>query len=159
MADSLSHLDDRGRARMVDIGNKDSTRRTARACCDVRMSAGTLDLIMENKLPKGDVLAAARLAGIHAAKKTPDLIPLCHVLTLDSVSIDIEADRETSLLRLESTVTCTGKTGVEMEALTAVAVAALTIYDMCKSADRSMEITALSLVYKSGGKSGVYEKK
>jgi len=161
MPGTFSHIDKRGQARMVDIGSKDTTERTARACGIITMKKETLQRIVDKNIPKGDVFAAARIAGIQAAKRTPNLIPLCHPLPIDSVNLDIKAaegDSPTALI-LESTVTGTAKTGFEMEALTAVSIAALTIYDMCKSIDRGMEITGIYLAYKSGGKSGVYKKR
>ncbi len=155
----LTHLDDAGRARMVDVGGKDETERVAVASGVVRMDKKTLDLILSGTAPKGDVLAAARIAGIMAAKRTPDLIPLCHPLALSSVEVALSCDREHSAIEITATCRITGRTGVEMEALTAVSVAALTIYDMCKSADRGMTIGEIKLIHKSGGKSGIYEAK
>jgi cyclic pyranopterin phosphate synthase len=137
----------------VDVGDKPVTRRTARASGIVRMLPATRTLIMDRRMAKGDVLEVARLAGIMAAKKTDELIPLCHSLPLDAVRIDF-AEVDSDGLRLEATVEVTGKTGVEMEALTAVSVAALTIYDMCKSVDRAMRIEQIQLEEKSGGRSG-----
>jgi len=157
MTGSLTHIDGAGEARMVDVGAKKSTRRIARARGSLRMKPATLDRILDNRIPKGDVFAAARIAGIQAAKKTAGLIPLCHTLAVDSVALDIAADRETSSLVLTAEVRCTGKTGVEMEALTAVSVAALAVYDMCKSIDRGMEIAGIRLIHKSGGKSGTFD--
>ncbi len=155
----LTHLDEAGRARMVDVGAKDETVRVAVAAGTVKMAAKTLDLIISGTAPKGDVLAAARIAGIMAAKRTPDLIPLCHPLALSSVEVELSCDRAQSAVEIRATCRITGRTGVEMEALTAVSVAALTIYDMCKSADRGMTIGGIHLVHKSGGKSGTYEAK
>ncbi len=155
----LTHLDEAGRARMVDVGGKDETERVAVASGTVRMTAKTLDLIIAGTAPKGDVLAAARIAGIMAAKRTPDLIPLCHPLALNSVEVELSCDRAQSAVAITATCRITGRTGVEMEALTAVSVAALTIYDMCKSVDRGMTIGEIHLVHKSGGKSGTYEAK
>jgi len=157
MTGSLTHIDGAGEARMVDVGAKKSTRRIARARGSLRMKPATLERILDNRIPKGDVFAAARIAGIQAAKKTAGLIPLCHTLAVDSVALDIAADRETSSLVLTAEVRCTGKTGVEMEALTAVSVAALAVYDMCKSIDRGMEIAGIRLIHKSGGKSGTFD--
>jgi cyclic pyranopterin monophosphate synthase len=155
----LSHLDEAGRARMVDVGAKDETERVAVASGVVHMKAATLDLILSGTAPKGDVLAAARIAGIMAAKRTPDLIPLCHPLTLSAVEVDLTCDRAQSAVVITATCRITGRTGVEMEALTAVSVAALTIYDMLKSADRGMLIGEIHLIHKSGGKWGTYEAK
>nr|WP_269142517.1 cyclic pyranopterin monophosphate synthase MoaC [Acetobacter garciniae] len=150
----MSHLDAAGHARMVDISAKTLTRRKAVATCDVAMSAQTLGLILSGSLPKGDVIATARIAGIMAAKKTADLIPLCHPLSLSSVSVDLApADDKIAITAI---VTTTGATGVEMEALTAVSVAALTLYDMCKAVDRGMHIDNIRLLHKSGGQSGEY---
>ncbi len=153
----LTHLDEDGRARMVDVGAKDETERVAIAGGTVLMEAATLDLILSGKAPKGDVLAAARIAGIMAAKRTPDLIPLCHPLALTSVAIELTCDRQRSAVEITATCRLKGRTGVEMEALTAASVAALTIYDMCKAVDRGMRITDIRLLHKSGGKSGTYE--
>jgi len=153
MTAEFTHFDEGGAARMVDVGAKDVTRRTARAFGRVVMAASTLSLIRGGGHKKGDVLAVARLAGIMAAKRTADLIPLCHSLPLDSTSVEFEFDDERTL-RIEATAACTGRTGVEMEALTAVSVAALTVYDMCKSVDRNMTIDAIQLVEKTGGRSG-----
>jgi cyclic pyranopterin phosphate synthase len=153
----LTHLDAEGRAQMVDVGAKDETERVAVAAGTVLMEAATLDLIMSGGVPKGDVLAAARIAGIMAAKRTPDLIPLCHPLALSSVTVDLACDQQRAAVEITATCRLKGRTGVEMEALTAVSIAALTIYDMCKAVDRGMRITDLRLVHKSGGKSGTYE--
>jgi cyclic pyranopterin phosphate synthase len=150
----LTHLDESGRARMVDVGAKDDTLREAVARGEVRMRPETLQRLATGDTPKGDVLAAARIAGIMAAKRAPDLIPLCHPLLLTHVAVDARLDVATSTVQIEATVRTVGKTGVEMEALTAVSVAALTIYDMCKAIDREMQIGAIRLVRKSGGRSG-----
>ncbi len=150
----LTHLDERGRARMVDIGGKPDTNRVAVARGEVRMKPETLALIQEGGVPKGDVLAVAQVAGIMAAKRTSELIPMCHPLLLTNVKVDLTPNEEESLIEIEATVKTTGKTGVEMEALTAVTVAGLTIYDMCKAVERTMRITNIRLVRKSGGKSG-----
>jgi cyclic pyranopterin monophosphate synthase len=155
----LTHLDEAGRARMVDVSGKDETERVAVAGGTVRMKATTLDLIVAGGIAKGDVLAAARIAGIMAAKRTPDLIPLCHPLALSSVEVELSCDRDRSLVEITATCRITGRTGVEMEALTAVSVAALTIYDMCKAVDRGMLVGDIKLLRKSGGKSGTYEAK
>ena len=151
----LTHFDDRGRSRMVDTSDKPETHRLARASALVRMAPATLALIRDRALAKGDVLEVARLAGIMAAKRTGDLIPLCHPLPITSATVDFTFAAD--LLRIEATVRVFGRTGVEMEALTAVSVAALTVYDMCKAVDRGMTITDLRLLQKSGGKSGTYE--
>lgn len=150
---SLTHFDDSGASRMVDVGGKPVTRRLAKAEGIVSMRPETLALIRDRKLSKGDVLEVARLAGIMATKRTAELIPLCHSLGLDSATVDFEMldDRR---IRIEAVVQVQGRTGVEMEALTAVSLAALTIYDMCKSVDRAMQIDGIRLLEKSGGKSG-----
>jgi cyclic pyranopterin monophosphate synthase len=152
----LTHLDDNGQARMVDVSAKDVTTRQATARGRIVMTAETLAMITEGRAKKGDVLAAARIAGIMAAKKTHELIPLCHPLLISGVSVDFMPDAKAGSIEVEATVKVEGKTGVEMEALTAVSVACLTIYDMCKSADRAMRIGDIRLVEKSGGKSGHY---
>jgi cyclic pyranopterin phosphate synthase len=153
----LSHFDEAGRAHMVDVSAKPATDRVAVARGHVRMSPDTLALITSNRTGKGDVIGVARLAGIMAAKRTADLIPLCHPLALSKVSVDLTPDPALPGLAIEATVRTTGPTGVEMEALTAVSVAALTVYDMAKAVDRGMEIGAIRLVLKDGGKSGRYE--
>lgn len=160
MFDSMnefSHLDDAGQARMVDVGQKDSTRRFARASSRIEMKAATLQAIRQDALAKGDVLQVARLAGIMGAKQTPNLIPLCHPVGLDSVEIEFEIQEDA--IRVVATAAVHGKTGVEMETLTAVSIAALTVYDMCKSIDREMRITNIQLEEKSGGKSGNFVRK
>jgi cyclic pyranopterin phosphate synthase len=155
MTDRLSHLDEQGRARMVDVSAKDATRREATARGEVHMRPATLALIAEGDLPKGDVLAVARIAGIMAAKQTSSLIPLCHPLPITSVNVDFELD-PAGVVGIEATARVTGKTGVEMEALTAVSVAALTVYDMCKAVDKAMTIEHVRLMHKIGGKSGEF---
>ena len=150
----LTHLDEQGRARMVDVGWKPDTEREAVARGAVSMQEETLALIKSGGVEKGDVLAVARLAGIMAAKRTAELIPLCHPLPLDQVDVELELSEPTSQVQITATARTTAKTGVEMEALTAVSVAALTIYDMCKAVDRGMRIEAVRLVRKTGGKSG-----
>lgn len=150
----LTHLDEQGQARMVDVGAKAETQREAVARGMIRMQPSTLRLILSGESPKGDVLAAARIAGIMAAKRTAELIPLCHPLLLTHVSVLIEPDEANAALQIEATVRTRGPTGVEMEALTAVSVAALTIYDMCKAVDRGMRIGDIRLVAKRGGRSG-----
>ena len=158
MADDFTHLDAKGKARMVDVSAKDETERSATAKGRVIMAPETLARIMEGGVRKGDVLSVARLAGIMGAKRTPDLIPLCHPLNLSAVHVELACDAETDAVEITATCKLTGKTGVEMEALTAVAVAALTVYDMCKAVDRAMRITEIRLVRKSGGKSGDFEQ-
>jgi len=151
----LTHFDEEGASRMVDVGGKAVTARTAIAESFVTMLPATQRLILDRQISKGDVLEIARISGIMATKKTADLIPLCHPLSINSVRLDFEPQDETRI-RIESTVKVDGKTGVEMEALTAVSVAALTIYDMCKAVDRGMSLGPTRLVEKSGGKSGHY---
>jgi cyclic pyranopterin monophosphate synthase len=150
----LTHLSETGAADMVDVGAKDETARTAIAEGSVRMKAETLELILSGNAKKGDVVGIARIAGIMAAKRTHELIPLCHPLLLNKVSVDIEPDRDLPGLRVTGLARVTGKTGVEMEALTAVSVACLTIYDMAKAVDREMVVGDIRLVEKTGGKSG-----
>jgi cyclic pyranopterin phosphate synthase len=154
----LTHLDEQGQARMVEVGGKEATRRVAVARGEVSMRPETLELILGGKVSKGEVFGTARIAGIMAAKKTSDLIPLCHPLMLTGVDVIFRPDREQSKVEIEARVRLTGQTGVEMEALTAVSVAGLTIYDMCKAVDREMVIGAVRLVHKSGGKSGTFER-
>ncbi|TCT39272.1 cyclic pyranopterin monophosphate synthase MoaC [Martelella mediterranea] len=158
-SDGLTHISSSGEARMVDVGAKDETQRSATAEGCVVMKKETLDLIQAGNAKKGDVIATARLAGIMGAKQTANLIPLCHPLMLTKISVDISADDELPGLRVIATASLSGRTGVEMEALTAVSVACLTIYDMAKAADREMEIGAIHLVKKSGGVSGDYVRK
>jgi len=155
----LTHFDETGAARMVDVSAKNETAREAVAEGRVSMLPETLSLILDRKVSKGDVFGVARIAGIMAAKKTAELIPLCHPLALSSVELEFEPDRADSSVLIRSIVRTTGKTGVEMEALTAVSVAALTVYDMCKSVDRAMTISDIRLMKKSGGKSGTFERK
>jgi cyclic pyranopterin phosphate synthase len=152
----LTHLDERGSARMVDIGEKAATARVAMAAAEVSMLPETFTLITDGAHKKGDVLAVARIAGIQAAKKCSDLIPLCHPLMLTRVSVDFEMDVARHRVLISATCAVNGKTGVEMEALTAASVAALTIYDMCKAVDRAMVISNIRVLEKSGGKSGHY---
>lgn len=153
----LTHFDAEGRARMVDISDKPETARVARAEGWVRMAPETFEILREGRAKKGDVPGVARLAGIMGAKKTADLIPLCHPLSLSKVTVDLEPDAELPGLRILAEVRTTGPTGVEMEALTAVSTAALTVYDMLKAADRAMEIGGIRVLLKDGGKSGRYE--
>ncbi len=157
MAKKLTHLDDEGNAVMVDVSDKEITERTATAKGLVTMQPETMALIQEGGVKKGDVLSVAQLAGIMGAKRTPDLIPLCHPLDLTSVKVDLTCDTERNAVEISATCKLKGKTGVEMEALTAVAVAALTVYDMCKAVDRGMRISDIRLVHKAGGKSGTFE--
>ncbi len=152
--DELTHLDDSGRPRMVDVTAKPDTSREAVARCLVRMQPSTFTMIKGGEVPKGDVLKVAQLAGIMAAKQTPQLIPLCHPLLIGEVKVEFSLNEPESTIEIEATVKSTGKTGVEMEALTAATIAALTIYDMCKAVDRGMQIDRMRLVKKSGGKSG-----
>lgn len=149
----LTHIDDNGAARMVDVGEKEVTRRTATAQAVVAMQPQTLSLILSGGMPKGDVFACARIAGIMAAKRTWELIPMCHPLPIEGIEIDLTPISDTEV-RIVGTLRCTHKTGIEMEALTAVSVAALTLYDMCKAVDRGMVIRDVMLLRKSGGKSG-----
>jgi cyclic pyranopterin monophosphate synthase len=155
----LSHLDAEGRARMVDVTEKDVTERIAAARGTIFMRAETLALIMEKKIEKGDVFSVARVAGIMAAKKTSELIPMCHPLNITSVKIDLNPENNPPRVEIEAVVRVTGKTGVEMEAMTAAAVSGLTIYDMCKAVDREMTLGEIRLVKKSGGKSGTFIRK
>lgn len=155
----LTHLDEEGNVRMVDISGKEITVREASARGYVAMSPETLNLIVQGKMPKGNVFAAARIAGIMAAKKTDALIPLCHSIPLEKVSVEITPSEKDNRIWISSTVRTSYKTGVEMEALTAVSAAALTIYDMCKAVDREMEISGIVLLRKSGGKTGTFLRK
>lgn len=152
----LSHLDDQGHAHMVDVSDKTITTRTAIASGKVVMSAETLALIIDGRVPKGDVIATARIAGIMAAKKTSDLIPLCHPLPVSKVAIDITPDPALPGLEITAVVRCTARTGVEMEALTSVSVACLTVYDMVKAAEKGVRIEGIHLKEKHGGKSGTW---
>ncbi|MEO0370972.1 MAG: cyclic pyranopterin monophosphate synthase MoaC [Pseudomonadota bacterium] len=153
----LTHFDGDGNAHMVDVSDKPVTDRVAEAAGYVRMATDTFDMITEGRAKKGDVLSVARLAGIMGAKKTADLIPLCHPLPIAKVSVDLTADPDLPGIRITATVKTTGQTGVEMEALTAVSTAALTVYDMVKAADRGMQIGGIRVTLKDGGKSGRYE--
>ena len=155
----LTHFDEDGAARMVDVTAKEETAREAVAEGRIFMQPETLALILDRKVAKGDVFGVARIAGIMAAKKTPELIPLCHPLNLSSVNIDFEPDQTQHSVLIRATVKITGKTGVEMEALTAVAIAGLTVYDMCKSTDRTMTVSEIRLMKKSGGKTGTFVRK
>lgn len=155
----LTHINKKGEARMVDVSEKKITPREAIAKGSVITSKETISLITGNRIAKGNVFETARLAGIMAAKKTSDLIPLCHQLNLTNVTVDIRADKRRGKLHIEAVARCTGQTGVEIEALTAVSVAALTIYDMCKAVDRGMVISEIKLMKKQGGKSGKWKRK
>ncbi len=155
----FTHLDKEGRVRMVDVGDKEKTKRIAVAEGKISMEPDTLAMIMDAKVKKGNVLETARIAGVMAAKKTSDLIPMCHPINITHARIDFSFDTKNFCIDIEAEVSLTEKTGVEMEALTAVSVAALTIYDMCKSYDRAMRISDIRLKSKSGGKSGTYTAK
>jgi cyclic pyranopterin phosphate synthase len=156
MTEKLTHFDERGAARMVDVGAKSETHRTATAAGFIRMLPATLEIVASGTAKKGDVLGVARIAAIQAAKKTSELVPLCHPVPLTSVNVEFMLDRKASRIECRATVECTARTGVEMEALTAVQVGLLTVYDMCKAVDRGMVISDVKLVHKSGGKSGVF---
>ncbi len=157
MSSGLTHFDRKGDAHMVDVSDKDVTNRIATAEAYIKMARETFDIIAEGRAKKGDVLAVARLAGIMGAKKTPELIPLCHPLPITKVAVDLALDADLPGVRIEATVKTTGQTGVEMEALTAASTAALTVYDMAKAVDKAMEIGGLRVTLKDGGKSGRYE--
>jgi len=154
----LTHFDADGKAAMVDVSDKDITERSATAAGSVHVTPETLALIAAGDMKKGDVLGVARLAGIMAAKRTPDLIPLCHPLALSAVAVDLECNAEASTVDITATCKLKGRTGVEMEALTAVSVAALTVYDMCKAIDKAMTIGEVRLIHKAGGRSGDYNR-
>ena len=156
--DKFTHFDNDGKAIMVDISDKNVTERLASAISSISMNEQTLNMIKSGNTKKGDVLGIARIAGIMAAKKTSELIPLCHPISLSSVTIDFEIDDNTNSINIICNCKLNGKTGLEMEALTAVSIAALTIYDMCKAVDREMTITKTQLTYKSGGKSGTFKR-
>jgi cyclic pyranopterin phosphate synthase len=155
----LTHINKEGKAKMVDVSSKKATRREAIAGGAVYMAKDTLKLIAGSKIAKGNVFETARLAGIMAAKKTHELVPLCHQLNLASVSVDFNVDKKNNKIDIEAKAKCTGQTGVEMEALTAVSVAAITIYDMCKAVDKAMVISDIMLIEKRGGKSGAWKRK
>ncbi|WP_374466053.1 cyclic pyranopterin monophosphate synthase MoaC [Ferrovibrio sp.] len=157
MSDKLTHINAAGEAHMVDVSAKAETERVARAGARVIMQKSTLELIMSGQAAKGDVLATARIAGIMAAKRTSDLIPLCHPLALSQVTVDLTPDLAGNAIDIIATCKLKGRTGVEMEALTAASIAALTVYDMAKAVDRAMQITDVRLLHKSGGKSGVFD--
>ena len=156
MTGGLTHFDAQGRAAMVDVSAKATTARSATAACSVIMRPETIAIIAAGTAAKGDVLGVARLAGIMAAKRTAELIPLCHPLPISAATVELELDHAASAVLIRATVRTTGQTGVEMEALTAASVAALTVYDMCKAVDRGMRIEALRVVHKDGGKSGEF---
>jgi cyclic pyranopterin monophosphate synthase len=158
MAD-LTHIDENGNAVMVDVSDKSDTERTATAKGSIEMQSKTMARIQQGNVKKGDVLSIAQLAGIMGAKRTPDLIPLCHPLNLTSVKVELSCDTDRNAVDIVATCKLTGQTGVEMEALTAVSVAALTVYDMCKAVDKGMHIVNIRLTHKAGGKSGVFEAK
>lgn len=152
----LTHFDKNGNAIMVDITEKAITERIAVAACDVVLQPSTMELILQGGIEKGDVLSVARLAGIMGAKKTPELIPLCHPLALSSVEVDLYCEQSTNIVKVTAKCKLIGRTGVEMEALTSVSIAALTVYDMCKAVDRGIQITNIRLIEKDGGKTGVW---
>jgi len=158
MGKEFSHVDQNGKVQMVDVSKKEITKRTARAVGEIKMQPETLKLIKAGNIKKGAVIETARIAGITGAKKTSDLIPMCHPLLLSSIKVDFELEYQDKI-KIKSEVKNSGQTGVEMEALTAVNLAALTIYDMVKAVDKSMEIGSVKLIYKAGGKSGIYERK
>jgi cyclic pyranopterin phosphate synthase len=156
MTEKLTHFDERGAARMVDVGAKAETHRTATASGFIRMLPATLEIVASGTAKKGDVLGVARIAAIQAAKKTSELVPLCHPVPLTAVDVEFSLDRDGSRIECRATVECTARTGVEMEALTAVQVGLLTIYDMCKAVDRGMTMESIRVLEKHGGKSGSY---
>ena len=158
MGKEFSHVDQNGKVQMVDVSKKEITKRTARAVGEIKMQPETLKLIKAGNIKKGAVIETARIAGITGAKKTSDLIPMCHPLLLSRIKVEFDLEYQDKI-KIKSEVKNSGQTGVEMEALTAVNLAALTIYDMVKAVDKSMEITNIKLVYKAGGKSGIYERK
>ena len=159
IADDFTHFDDHGGARMVDVSAKPDTRRTAVAAGRVLVNRETWELIRTGGVKKGDVLCVARVAGIMAAKRTPDIIPMCHPIAIDGIELDLYLNEEMTSVEITATVTCTGPTGVEMEALTAVSAAALTVYDMCKAVQRDMVIDDIRLLRKSGGQSGDFTRR
>lgn len=159
MGELLTHIDEKGRAKMADVSQKAETYREATARARINVGKKTFTLLMEGDLPKGDAFAAARIAGIMGAKKVPNIIPLCHNIPLQAVEVDFYPDEKSHSIDIQSRVKSKGVTGVEMEALTAVSIAALTIYDMCKSVEKGIEIQSIFLEYKSGGKSGTWQRK
>lgn len=158
MSDKFSHIDEKGKVKMVDVSKKDVTERKAIAVGEVKMKPSTLEMIKNGEMKKGAVLETARISGIMGVKKTPDIIPMCHPLLISSIDLEFKFKDENKI-KIEAVVKNSGKTGVEMEALTGVSIAALTIYDMCKAVDKSMIINDIKLKYKSGGKSGVFKRK
>lgn len=154
----FTHFNEQGRAKMVDVGEKSSTRRTATAAARVLVNRETFSLIHSGGMKKGDVLTVAQVAGVMGAKRTPELIPMCHPILMDGIDLKLKLDEERCSVEIQATVSCDGRTGVEMEALTAVSTAALTVYDMCKAVQKDMEISGVHLCRKTGGKSGDYEK-
>ena len=158
MAD-FTHFNDQGRAKMVDVGEKPPTRRTATAAARVLVNADTFALIRSGGMKKGDVLTVAQVAGVMGAKRTPDLIPMCHPILMDGIDLSLRLDEQRCAVEIQATVSCDGRTGVEMEALTAVSTAALTVYDMCKAVQKDMVITDIRLIKKTGGVHGDFERK
>lgn len=158
MSQELSHLDEAGRARMVDVGDKDVTQRRAQARAQLRMTPATAQLLVDGRLPKGEALGVARLAGIMAAKRTPELIPLCHTVALASVEVDLAVDVEAGLATVIAATRATDRTGVEMEALVAVSIASLTLYDMVKAVERGVVLERVELLHKSGGVGGEWQR-
>jgi cyclic pyranopterin phosphate synthase len=158
MSQELSHLDEAGRARMVDVGDKDVTQRRAQARAQLRMTPATAQLLVDGRLPKGEALGVARLAGIMAAKRTPELIPLCHTVALASVEVDVAVDVEAGLATVIAATRATDRTGVEMEALVAVSIASLTLYDMVKAVERGVVLERVELLHKSGGVGGEWQR-
>lgn len=158
MSQELSHLDEAGRARMVDVGDKDVTQRRAQARAQLRMTPATAQLLVDGRLPKGEALGVARVAGIMAAKRTPELIPLCHTVALASVEVDVAVDVEAGLATVIAATRATDRTGVEMEALVAVSIASLTLYDMVKSVERGVVLERVELLHKSGGVGGEWQR-
>lgn len=154
----LSHVDEKGNARMVDVSQKQHTERTAIAIGRIRMKESTIKMILEGSMPKGDVIATARIAGIMGAKHTDKLIPMCHNLPLDGIKVSLDVNEQSNGIDIKAVAKCVWKTGVEMEALTAVSIAALTLYDMCKAVDKEMVIEDIMIVKKTGGKSGDYNR-
>ena len=155
----LTHFNDQGRAKMVDVGEKDPTRRTATAAARVLVNENTFALIRSGGMKKGDVLTVAQVAGVMGAKRTPDLIPMCHPILMDGIDLSLHLDEQRCAVEIQATVSCDGRTGVEMEALTAVSTAALTVYDMCKAVQKDMVITDIRLIRKTGGVHGDFERK
>lgn len=157
-ANDFTHFNEEGRAKMVDVGDKNESQRTAVAAARVLVSKNTFDLISSGGMKKGDVLTVAQIAGIMGAKRTPDIIPMCHPILIDGIDLSLHLDKDRSSVEIEATVSCAGRTGVEMEALTAVSTAALTVYDMCKAVQRDIVITDIRLLQKTGGVHGDFER-